>query len=103
MLHLRACMWSYLVKKLWNDINSSSTNIINHVACYEATEQVVRQRNFIPKIKVVDNISNHLLHYKYTIFYASNNKSNDVVKTIGNMYHVVEDRIQYQGSNAKHV
>ena len=53
---------------------------------------------------MVDNIyKNHLLHYEHAVFYASNNKSNGVAKTIDNMYHVVKDRIQDQANDVKHI
>ena len=53
---------------------------------------------------MVDNIyKNHLLHYEHAVFYASNNKSNGVAKTIDNMFHVVKDRIQDQANDVKHI
>ena len=51
---------------------------------------------------MVDNIyKTHLLHYEHAVFYASNNKSNGVAKTIDNMFHVVKDRIQDQAIEVK--
>jgi hypothetical protein len=51
---------------------------------------------FFPKLRWSTAFQNHLLHYKHAVFYASNNKSNGVAKTIDNRFHVVKDRIQDQ-------
>ena len=60
-------------------------------------------RSFIPEIMVVDSILNHLLQYEHAVFYASNNKSNGVAKTIYNMFSVVKDRIHNQTYDVKHI
>ena len=53
---------------------------------------------------MVDNIyKNHLLHYEHAVFYASNNKSNGVAKTIDNMFHVVKDRTHDQANDVNHI
>lgn len=60
---------------------------------------------FIPGLKVVDNISKPLLSYCHNeppIFYTSNNNSSVVAKHINVRYHVVKDRIRDQTINVKH-
>ena len=67
------------------------------VACYEAVGQAVWLKGFIPRLRVVDNISKPLrlsCDNKVTVFYANNNKSSGTVKHIEIKYFVVKDRIQ---------
>jgi hypothetical protein len=56
-----------------------------------------------PKIKVVDNISKPLTTLLTHNLLCSNNKSNGVAKNINNIFHVVEDRIQHQAIDVKHI
>jgi hypothetical protein len=87
-------------------IVASSTMQAEFIACYEATGQAVWLKNFIPGLKVVDNISKPLLLYcdnEPAVFYANNNKSSDAAKHIDIKYHVVMHRIQDQTTNVKHI
>ena len=87
-------------------ITASSTMQAEFIACYEATGQVVRLKNFIPGLKVVDSISRPLVLYcdnEPAVFYASNNKSSVAAKHIDIKYHVVKDRIQDHTIDVKHI
>ena len=56
-----------------------------YVACYEATGQAVWLKNFIPGLRVVDNISKPLTLYcdnQPAVIYSSNNKSMSGAKHI---------------------
>jgi hypothetical protein len=66
-----------------------------------ATGHVVCQRGFIPEINVVQNISKPVTALWTRSFYASNNKSSGVAKTIDNIIRIVKDRIQDQPINVK--
>jgi hypothetical protein len=71
------------------------------LSCYMAVGQVVWLRKFVPKLRVVDNISRPLTLYydnKSTVFFLSNNKSSDAAKHINIKYFVVKDRVQDQHS-----
>lgn len=66
------------------------------IACYEATGKALWLKNFIPGLKVVDNISKPLVLYcdnEPVVFYTSNNKSSVATKHIDIKYHIVKDRI----------
>lgn len=76
------------------------------MACFEATRQVVWLKNFLPGLKVVDNIFKPLTLYcdnEPAIFYANNNKSSAAAKHIDLKYRVVQHRIQDQTINVKHI
>jgi hypothetical protein len=71
------------------------------LSCYMAVGQVVWLRKFVPKLRVVDNISRPLTLYydnESTVFFLSNNKSSDAAKHINIKYFVVKDRVQDQHS-----
>lgn len=76
------------------------------IASYEATGQAVWLKNFIPGLKVVQNIFKPLTLYcdnELAVFYVSNNMSSVPTKHIDIRYHVVKDRIPYQTINVKHI
>ena len=74
-----------------------STMQAEFVACYEVVWQAVWLKGFIPRLRVVDNISKPLrlcCDNKVTVFYANNNKSSGTVKHIEIKYFVMKDRIK---------
>ena len=76
-------------------LQTSSTMQAEFVACYEATEQAVWLKNFIPELIVVDNLP--------VFFYVNNNKSSGASKYINFKYYVVKDRIHDQTISVKHI
>ena len=77
-------------------VTISSTMYAEFVACYEATEQVNWLKNFIPGLKMVDDIYRPLkLYYDNnpTVQYAHNNKSSGAAKHIDIKYYVVKDKV----------
>jgi hypothetical protein len=76
------------------------------IACYEATGQVVWLKNFIPGLKVIDNITKQLKVYydnKSTVFFIKNNKSSGASKHIDVKYRVVIERDQERTINVEHI
>jgi hypothetical protein len=68
--------------------------------------QAVWLKNFVPRLRVVDNISRPLTIYcnnKSTVFFSSNNKSNDAAKHIDIKYFIVKDRIHDQIVEIEHI
>ena len=66
------------------------------IACFEATGQAIWLKKIIPDLKVVDCIHKPLKMYcdnQPAVFYAHNNKSSNVAKTIEIRYYVVKDKI----------
>jgi hypothetical protein len=87
-------------------IIASSMMHAEYIACYEATEQAVWLNNFIPELKVVNNISKPLLLYcdnEHSVFYSHNNKSSAATRHIDIKYYVVKDRILDQTIDVKYL
>ena len=66
-------------------ITTSSTMQAEFLACYEAVGQAIWLKNFIPGLKVLDNITKPLILYydnKATVFFSHNNKSSGAAKHI---------------------
>jgi hypothetical protein len=87
-------------------ITTSSTMYAKFIACYEAVGQAVWLKNFIPVLRVVDNISMPLTLYydnKTVVFFSHNNKSSGVAKHIGLKYLVVRERVHDHTINLKHI
>jgi hypothetical protein len=85
---------------LWRSSKQSivalSTMYAKFIACYEATEQALWLKKFIPDLKVVDCISRPLKMYcdnESAVFYAHNNKSSNATKPIEIKYYVVKGKI----------
>jgi hypothetical protein len=77
-------------------IVASSTMYVKFIACFEATNQVIRLKKFIPDLKVVDCIEKPLKMYcdnQLTVFYAHNNKSSKATRPIEVNYYVMKDKI----------
>jgi hypothetical protein len=71
-----------------------------------AVRQAVWLKKFVPRLRVVDNISRPLTIYcdnKSTIFFSSNNKSSDSPKHIDIKYFIVKDRVQDQTVEIEHI
>jgi hypothetical protein len=63
-------------------------------------------KNFIPSLRVVDNISKPLtISYdnKTVIFFSHNNKSSEAAKHIDLMYLVMRERVQDHIINLEHI
>jgi hypothetical protein len=55
------------------------------IACYEVLGHAMWLKNFIPDLRVVDNISKSLIIYydnKATVFFSHNNKSSGLSSTL---------------------
>jgi hypothetical protein len=68
---------------------TSSTLYVEFITCYEAMGHAVCLKNFIPSLRVVDNISKTLTLYcdkKAVIFFSHNNKSSGATKHIDLKY-----------------
>ena len=66
----------------------------------------MRLKNFIPGLKVIDNIMEPIMLYcnnQSAIFFSSNNKSSGVSKHIDLKYHVVKERWQDRTINIEHI
>jgi hypothetical protein len=82
-----------------------STMQAKFIACYEATGQAVLLKNFIPGLKVIDNITKPLKLYcdnKSTVFFIKNNKSSGASKHIDLKYRVVIERDHDRTINVEH-
>jgi hypothetical protein len=87
-------------------IMTSSTIYAEFIACYEALRHIVWLKNFIPSLRVVDNISKPLTLYrdnKATNFFLDNNKSSGATEHIDLKYLVVRERVQDRTINLKHI
>jgi hypothetical protein len=76
------------------------------ISCYEALEQAMWLKNFIPSLRVVNNISKSLTIYcdnKAAVFFSHNNMSSGVVKHIDLRYLVVREIIQDCTINLEHI
>jgi hypothetical protein len=77
-------------------IVASFTIYAEFIACFEATNQVLWLKKFIPDLKVVDCIDKPLKMYcdnQPVVFYAHNNKSSKATRPIEVKYYVVKDKI----------
>jgi hypothetical protein len=66
------------------------------VACYEATEQTMWLKKFVPGLRVVDSIERPLKLYcdnELAVLYAHNNKKPKAVKHINIRFYVVKEKI----------
>jgi hypothetical protein len=87
-------------------IVASSTMYAEFIACFEATNQVLWLKKFIPNLKVVDCIDKPLKMYcdnQPAVFYAHNNKSSKATRLIEVKYYVVKDTIQDQTIRLEHI
>jgi hypothetical protein len=85
---------------------AASTMQAEFVACYEATGQAVRLKNFIPDLKVIDSITEPIMLYcdnHSVVFFSSNNKSSGASKHIDLKYHVVKQRCQDRTIKIEHI
>jgi hypothetical protein len=76
------------------------------IVCFEATNQVLWLKKFIPNLKVVDCIDKSLKMYhdnQLTVFYAHNNKSSKATRPIEVKYYIVKDKIQEQTISFEHI
>jgi hypothetical protein len=63
-------------------------------------------KNFIPGLRVIDNISKSLMIYcdnKATLFFSDNNKSSGVSKHIELRYLILRERVQDHTINLGHI
>jgi hypothetical protein len=75
---------------------TSSTMYAEFVACYEAVGQAMWLKNFVPGLRVVDNIERTLKLYcnnERAVFYAHNNKKTKTVNHINIRFYVVKEKI----------
>jgi hypothetical protein len=75
---------------------ASSTLYAKFIACFEAMNQVLWLKKFIPDLKVVDCIDKPLKMYRDNqpaVFYAHSNKSSKATRPIEVKYYVVKDKI----------
>jgi hypothetical protein len=87
-------------------IVASSTMYAKFIACFEATNQVLWLKKFIPDLKVVDCIDKPLKMYcdnQPAVFYAHNNKSSKATRPIEVKYCIVKDKIQDQTISLEHI
>jgi hypothetical protein len=87
-------------------IVASSMIYAEFIACFEATNQVLWLKKFIPDLKVVDSIDKPLKIYydnQHAVFYAHNNKSSKATRPIKVKYYVVKDKIQDQTISLEHI
>jgi hypothetical protein len=85
---------SILWKSSKQTITASSTMQADFLSCYMVIGQAIWLKKFVPRLRVVDNISRPLTIYcdnKSTVFFSSNNKSSDATKHIDIKYFVVKD------------
>jgi hypothetical protein len=86
-------------------IVASSTMYAEFIACFEATNQMLWLKKFIPDLKVVDCIDKPLKMYcdnQPTIFYAHNSKSSKATRPIEVKYYIVKDKIQDHTISLEH-
>jgi hypothetical protein len=80
-------------------VMTSSMMYAEFVACYEAVEQAMWLKKFMPGLRVVDSIERPLkLYYvnALAVLYAHNNKKTKDVKHINIRFYVVKEKIQDQ-------
>ena len=85
---------------------AASTMPAEFVACYEATGLAVWLKNFIPGLKVIDNIMEPITLYsdnQSAVFFSSNNKSSGASKHIDLKYRVVKERCQDRTIKIEHI
>jgi hypothetical protein len=85
---------------------TSSTMYAEFVACYEATQQVMRLKKFVPGLRVVDSIERPIKLYcdnELVVLYAHNNKKIKAIKHINIRFYVVKEKIQDQTISLEHI
>jgi hypothetical protein len=88
------------------NVMTSSTMYAEFVACYEATEQTMWLKKFVPDLGVVDSIEKPLKLYcdnELAVLYAHNNKKIKAAKYINIRFYVVKEKIQDQTINLEHI
>ena len=83
-----------------------STTYAEFIAFYEATGQVNWLKNFMPGLKVVDDIHRPLkLYYdnEPAVTYARNNRSSNATKHIDIKFYVVKDKVQDHAISLEHL
>jgi hypothetical protein len=88
------------------NVMTSSTMYVEFVACYEATEQTMWLKKFVPDLGVVDSIEKPLKLYcdnELAVLYAHNNKKIKAAKYINIRFYVVKEKIQDQTINLEHI
>jgi hypothetical protein len=76
------------------------------VGCYEATEQAMWLKKFVPGLRVIDSIERSLkLYYdnEPTILYAHNNKKTKDVRHIDIRFYIVKEKIQDQTISLEYI
>jgi hypothetical protein len=79
---------------------------VEFVACYEAIEQAIWFKKFVPRLRVVDNIEKPLNIYcnnEPAIQYSYNSKKIDVAKHINIKYYDVKEKIQDHTISLEHI
>jgi hypothetical protein len=87
-------------------VMTSSTMYAEFVACYEAMEQVMCLKKFVPGRRVVDSIERPLRLYcdnEPAVLYAHNNKKTKTAKHINIRFYVVKEKIQHQTISLEHI
>jgi hypothetical protein len=87
-------------------VMTSSTMYAEFVACYEAVEQTMWLKKFVPVLRVVDSIERPLKLYcdnEPTVLYAHNNKKIKAAKHINIRFYVVKEKIQDQTISLEHI
>jgi hypothetical protein len=85
---------------------TSSTIYAKFVACYEATEQAMWLKKFVPGLRVVDSIERPLKLYcdnESIVLYAHNSKKTKATKHINIRFYVVIEKIQDQTISLEHI
>ena len=93
-------------KSCKQSIVTSSTMYAEFIACYEATEQAMWLKKFVPGFKVIDSIERPLRIYcdnELAVFYCHNNKSSGAAKHIDIKYYVVKEKIQDRIIEVEHL
>jgi hypothetical protein len=87
-------------------VTTSSMMYAEFVACYKATRQVNWLKEFMPGLKVVDDIHKPLKLYcdnNPVVCYAHNNKSSGAAKHIDIKYYVVKDKVRDHTISLEHI
>ncbi|RVW17628.1 Retrovirus-related Pol polyprotein from transposon TNT 1-94 [Vitis vinifera] len=85
---------------------TSSTMEAEFVACYEASNQGIRLRNFVTGLRVLDGIERPLKIFcdnKSAVLYSNNNRSSTKSKYIDIKFLVVKEKVQSGQISIEHI
>ncbi|XP_052875883.1 secreted RxLR effector protein 161-like [Gossypium arboreum] len=93
-------------KSVKQTLVASSTMAAEFVACYEASNHGIRLRNFVTRLRILENVKRPLKLFcdnKSAVLYSNNNRSSSKSKHIDIKFLVVKERVQNGQISIEHI